>query len=413
MGYFKDALKGISWMTAFRVAHRLLGIVRISIIAHILSPYNLGVFGIATISLGFLEIITETGINIFLVQEKGGVEKYIDSAWVVSIFRGFLISAVILATADAVSSFFKSPESRILLYLVAVVPLIRGFINPAIVKFQKDLNFNKEFFYRVSMYLAETIFSIAGALILRNPLGLIFGLWGGALYEVVYTFIVVRPLPRFVIDFEKVKKVIKRGVWVTAFGIFDYIYTQSDNIIVGRILGVTSLGIYQNAYKISTIPLSEVGDIFFRVTFPIFSKISEEADRLKRAFFKTLAINGSLMIAAGVLVYLFASPIVKILFGQGWEAAIPAVKLLSILGVTRGIAASTNSLLVAKKKQKYSAIVTLVSALGLLTTIVPLTKTYGIIGAGLSAIIGTLISLPLTIYFVRKTLNEKSKDKPI
>ena len=406
MSYFKDTIKGLSWMTGFRVAYRLIGIVRIGIIAHILSPYSLGIFGIATISLGFLEIITETGINIFLIQEKENIDDYIDSAWVVSIFRGIIISIIIVATAGIVSTFFKSPDSKYLLYVAALVPLIRGFINPAVVKFQKNLLFNKEFFYRVSMYFAEAIFSIAGALILRNPLGLIFGLVGGAIYELIYTFIVAKPLPRFVINFTRVKRVIRRGIWVTFFGIFEYIYTQSDNIIVGRMLGISSLGIYQNAYKISTTPLTEVGDIFFRVTFPIFSKISGERERLKRAFVKTTIVNATLMVLAGIFVYIFASPIVKIIFGQGWEAAIPVVRLLAVFGVTRGIAVSPNTFLVAKSKQKYSAIVAFVSAAGLLITIMPLIRSYGIIGAGLAAIIGTLISLPLTIYFVNKTFTE-------
>ncbi|MCX6705028.1 MAG: oligosaccharide flippase family protein, partial [Candidatus Woesebacteria bacterium] len=70
MGYLKDAIKGVGWMTAFRVLYRAMGILRISIIAHILTPLSLGIFGIVTIVLGFLEIITETGINIFLIQEK-------------------------------------------------------------------------------------------------------------------------------------------------------------------------------------------------------------------------------------------------------------------------------------------------------------------------------------------------------
>lgn len=86
------------------------------------------------------------------------------------------------------------------------------------------------------------------------------------------------------------------------------------------------------------------------------------------------------------------------------DAAIPVVKLLSILGVVRGVALSTGSLLIAKEKQKYSAVITFVSMLGLWVTIIPLVHLYGIIGAGISAIIGTLISLPFTIYFVNKTL---------
>lgn len=408
MGYFKDTVRGLSWMTAFRVLYRLIGIARIAIIAHILNPFSLGIFGIVTIVLGFLEIITETGINIFLIQERDDVNGYINTAWVVSIVRGFLISILIFASADIISRFFNSPGSKNLLYIAALIPLIRGLINPSIVKFQKELQFDKEFLYRILIFTVESVTSVLGVVILKSVYGMVWGLLAGAVFEVVYTFVVTRPWPKFDLNLIKTKRVINRGKWVTLFGIFDYLYTQSDNIIVGRILGVTPLGIYQNAYKISTAPLTEVGDTFFRVTFPVFSKISSETERLKTAFIKNVLVNFVLVSLAGIFIFIFAAPIVQILLGKGWESAVPVVKLLSVLGVVRGMVGSTGSLLVAKKKQKYSAIVAIVSTLGLWLTIVPLTRIYGTIGAGMSAIIGTVISIPFTVYYVHKTLGAQT-----
>lgn len=404
MGYFKDTLKGVSWMTAFRGLYRIIGVIRIAIIAHLLSPFNIGLFGIVTIVLGFLEILTETGINVFLIQEKENIDNYINNAWVVSIIRGAVISVLIFMAAGIISNFFGSSGARNLLLIAALVPLIRGFINPSVVKFQKELLFHKEFQYRISVYIVESVFSVLGVILLRNPFGLVYGLLAGAIFEVIYTFIVARPWPKLEFDKMKTQKVIDRGKWVTLYGIFDYLYTQSDNIVVGRILGVAPLGIYDNAYTISTAPLTEVGDIFYRVTFPVFAKISGEAARLKSAFWKNTLVNFILMMGAGIFIFVFAGPIVQILFGKGWEAAIPVVKLLSILGVVRGVASSTGSLLVAKEKQKYSAIITMVSTLGLWVSIIPLTVRYGIIGAGAAAIIGTLISVPFTVYFVNKAL---------
>jgi O-antigen/teichoic acid export membrane protein len=404
MGYLKDTIKGLSWMTAFRVLYRVIGIIRIAIIAHLLSPYNIGLFGIVTIVLAFLEILTETGINVFLIQEKEDLEGYIDTAWVVSIIRGALIAALIFATAGPVSTFFNSPGSKVLLYIVALVPLIRGLINPSVVKFQKELLFHKEFAYRISVFSVESVISVLGVIILKSPFGLVYGLIAGAIYEVIYTFFAARPWPKFKLDTIRSKRVINQGKWVTLYGIFDYFYTQSDNIAVGRMLGMAPLGIYDNAYTIATAPLTEVGNVFYTVTFPVFSKISGEANRLKSAFIKNTLVNFVLMSLAGIFIFVFAGPIVNILFGKGWEAAIPVVKLLSILGVVRGVTGSTGSLLMAKGKQKYTAIVTIVSTLGLWITIIPLVHFYGIMGAGISAIFGTLISLPLTVYYIFKTL---------
>lgn len=391
-------------MTAFRVLYRIVGVARVAIIAHILSPFDVGLFGVVTIVLGFLEIMTETGINIFLIQEKEDIDKYISNAWVVSIIRGGIISLLIFSLAGTISVFFNSPGSKSLLYLASLIPLIRGFINPSIVKFQKELKFKKEFVYRISVYIVESVVSILGVFFLRNPYGLVYGLLAGSIFEVIYTYALARPWPKFEYNSEKTKKVFDRGKWVTMFGVFDYIYTQSDNVVVGRILGLSSLGVYDNAYTISTAPLSEIGNVFYKVTFPIFAKISGDTVRLKKAFYKNTFVNFVLMTLTGVFIYIFAAPVVNILFGPGWEAAIPVVRLLSILGIVRGVASSTGSLLIAKQKQKYAAVVNFISALVLWVTIIPLTYRYGIFGAGISAILGTLISLPFTIYFINKTL---------
>src|SRR3989344_2694613 len=119
MGYFKDAVKGVSWMTAFRILYRAIGLVRIAIIAHLLTPLALGVFGIVSLVLAFLEIITETGINVFLIQEKDEAEGYFNTAWVLSILRGIIISLLIVIAAGPISDFFNSPASKNLLYLSA------------------------------------------------------------------------------------------------------------------------------------------------------------------------------------------------------------------------------------------------------------------------------------------------------
>jgi len=93
-------------MGGLRVSTRLLAFVKIAILARILTPSQFGLFGIALLVLAFLETMTESGINIFLIQEKAKLERYNDTAWLVSIFRGLLISLIIFLSADAISSFF-------------------------------------------------------------------------------------------------------------------------------------------------------------------------------------------------------------------------------------------------------------------------------------------------------------------
>ena len=76
---------------------RAVAILKIAILARILTPRDFGLFGIAALALGFFETLTETGINQALIHSDRKTEELVDSAWVVAISRGVLISVLILA----------------------------------------------------------------------------------------------------------------------------------------------------------------------------------------------------------------------------------------------------------------------------------------------------------------------------
>lgn len=399
MGYTKDALKGISWMGALRVFIRGLGFLRIAVLARLLSPEQFGIFGIVTLILSFLEIATETGINVFLIQLKDSVDVYVDTAWIVSILRGMCITVVIVVCTPWIAAYFGTPTAGSLLYFVALVPLIRGFINPAVVKFQKNLEFNKEFALRTLLYGVDAISVIGIAFFTRSTVSLVWGLVISSVIEVLMSFIFIKPTPKFSFDKEKAKKVIGRGKWVTGFGLFDYLFQNVDDAIIGKFLGTSPLGIYQVAYKISSLPVSEVADVFSKVTIPVYTKFNDDIQRLQRAFMRTFVLTTLLMVGFGVVVFLFPYQIVLILLGPNWIEAAGLLKILALFGVLKGMTGIIQSLFLAVGKQEYVTIVTFVTLIGLLATIFPLVQRFGLMGAGISAVIGSFVGLLVCSYF--------------
>ncbi len=402
VGYLKDTIKGVSWMGALRAATRVVAFLKIAVLARLLTPTQFGVFGIGLLVLSFLEIMTDTGVNVFLIQENAELSKYKDTAFVVSIIRGILISLVIFLTAPLVSSFFNSPESYRVLLLTSLIPLIRGFINPSVVKFQKELLFAKEFSFRFVIFAIDGTVAILAAFITHSAISLIYGLLAGAIFETLFSQLFIKPRPGFSFEGNKAKEVVGRGKWVTAAGIFNYLYENGDNVVVGRILDAASLGLYQTAYRISSLPITEIADVVSRVTFPVYVKISGDMARLKKAYLKTLGAISLTVLPFGIILLLFTEPAVQIVLGDKWLGTVPVIRILSFLGVIRAITMTANPLFLSVKKQEYVMSVTLAGIIGLAVTIVPLVRAYGIVGAGISAIIGALTAVPVTFYFVLK-----------
>lgn len=402
MGYYKQALNGLSWMGALRVVTRGLALIKIAILARVLVPAQFGIYGIATLVLGFLEMLTETGINIFLIQKKEKIDEYINSAWAVSIVRGFSIGILIFVLAPFIASYFKNENAVFILYLVSVVPVIRGFINPSCIKYQKNLEFNKQFKYDSVIFFVDAIFAIGLGIITKSENSFVYAMIISTVLEVILSFIYFKPTPKFIFEKEKTLEVINRGKWITGAGVFNYLFQNIDDILVGRVLGTTSLGIYQQAYKISTLPVSEVGEVFNKVTFPIYVNLKDDTVRLKNAFIKTLAIISLFVVPFGFLVFKFPVEIINFVLGSNWIAAAPVLQLLAIYGVVKAISNSFFSLFLGIGKQEVVTYITLASTLCLIAILYPLIKIFGILGAGYATIIATLFSLPLLSYFFIK-----------
>lgn len=400
-------------MGALRASTRVIAYIKIAILARLLVPEQFGIFGIAALALALLEILTETGINVFFIQREGKIEEYIDTAWFVSILRGILISLLIVLTASPVSLFFNSPDSYKLLLLIGTVPFLRGFINPAIVKFQKELQFNKEFFLRFSIFSFDATVAILIAFFTRSAVSLVWGLIAGVLLEIFLSHWLIEPRPKFVFEYPKVKRVVGRGKWVTIYSVFNYIFENGDDIVVGRLLNTFSLGLYQVAYKISTLPITEIANVFVKVSFPIYTKISGHTKRLKKAYLKTMLAISLLVIPLGLIIFLFPEVIIKVILGNKWLDAAPVLRILAIFGMIRAITLSGYTLFLAAKKQEYVTASTFAGILGLGVTVIPMVRKYGILGAGFSALIGTLVSIPIFIFFLFRTfraleVNEKN-----
>ena len=209
----RSFVQGLSWTVILRFVVRGVAVVRSVALARLLDPAGFGVFGIAIMVLALLELMTETGINIFFLQNRDKIDKYLNTAWVISIIRGFSISILVLLITYPVTNFFNAPQARPLLYLMAIIPIIRGFLNPSTIKFQRNLEFHREFIYRGTITVAETAAMIFFTWWLSNPIGLVLGLIAAGLTEVIMSYLLIKPWPRFKLNFSQAKDIVSSGKW--------------------------------------------------------------------------------------------------------------------------------------------------------------------------------------------------------
>ena len=407
MGYSGKAIKGIGWAGVLQVALKGTSLIKFVIIAKFLSPAEFGLFGIALLTIGFFQAITETGISAYLVQTQETEEDYVSSAWVVSVARGLLLFILTVLVAYPVSLFFNSRASFVVILAAGLIPLISGLENPSVAKFQRYLDFHKDFFFRSLISAFDLLFSATLIIVYKSSLALVVALIFSTLFETFLSFIFIKPRPKPIYEIEKIRKLFHFGKWLTLISGLNYFVEQMDSIVVGKILGVESLGIYEMAQKFSSQIMIDAGGVFSKVTFPLFSRIKTDNDRTKRALCRILLLVSLIFGFMTIILFVFSKEILLMFAGTKWLSANIPLKIFSLTGLITAFMAIITSLFLAHARQDITAKILMGRLLILAVLIIPASMHFGIIGTSSASFLSYLLVLPIAVWGLKQVFKSR------
>jgi O-antigen/teichoic acid export membrane protein len=400
-------VRGGLWVFALRSISRVLRLIRTIILARLLAPEDFGLFGIALLSLSTLEAFSRAGFQVALIQKRDNVESYLDTAWTVSAIRGTILFLILFFAAPLIAKFFDSPKASLVIRVIALYTLFSGFRNIGILFFQKELEFNKEFFYELSATLADLTVAISLAFILRNVWALVYGGLAGNFVRLFMSYLLHPYRPRIKFEKEKFQDLFDFGKWLLGGGILVFLITQGDDIFVGKMLGVTALGFYQMAYLISNLPATEISHVMSHVTFPAYSILQQDVVALRNAYLKVLQLTTFLSIPFAGLILVLAPQLTKVFLGAKWMPMTPALQALACWGIIRSIGATMGPVFQAIGKPQILTKMLLLAVILLALLIYPLSIKWGILGTSIAVVVAIFISTLLAAHMLIKVLNCK------
>lgn len=404
----RKIITGLGWLGLLRIIAQVIVFVKLSVLTHILTPTEFGLFAIVTTIVNSIEAFTETGFDYAVIYFKDDLSKYARTLLAANALRGFILSLFIVFSSNLLGNFFNNSDLPKLLLLSSVIPLLGGFENPYVVLFNKNLDFHKEFLYRGVPLIIGALASIFFGVLLKNTTGLVYGLLVGSLSQVIFSYIITKNDFSEPIKLSFIKKLFSYGKWMTLGGVIAYFNTQIDNIFVGKFYGAHTLGLYDIAFKLSHIITSEVTDTLAKVLFPYFSKIQEDSKKVKKYFFLSIAL---LAIPAGVMVILFnLIPvfILKLFFGNQWTNAAPLLTILSYHGFLQAVIGPAGPLFLSVGKPKILTIMSFINFILVISLITILSTFIGIKGVAWGMTISYIITTLIFIVIVKSHFKNNS-----
>lgn len=391
-GLLRRLIYGGFWNALSQFGGQAINFVVTLILARLLSPKEFGLIGMVLVFSNFLLNFSNLGFSPSLIQKKHIDDLDLNTAFWSTLAMSIFLYIVSFWGAPLVAHYYKNNE---------IIPIMRVlFVNIIIKSFNsvnglieiKKLNYRT---ITISSLISMIISGICGIfLALRN-----WGVWSLVFMQVIgeisrifcyYLFLPWRP--KLMFSFSRFKEMLSFGLHMSINRLIKSLLENVDRLLLGRLVGPKSVGIYTMAHSVSRYPVEKMWQIVGTMLFPAFSIVQDNREKLIKALYKVSILSG--IIVSPLLIFLFfgTKEIVLIVLKEKWIEIIPIVKIFCLYIFISSISIGDEPLLFSLKIVKPLNIVKFLNVILLCILGYKFTNSFKIMGMAFTYCILTIIS---------------------
>lgn len=391
---FKQAFtSGISWSFLSRVFRQIFDFLATVFLARLLSPSDFGIFGLAMLFIGLLNLIYDLGLGSALVQRKEVTWEHESSVFWFGIFLGIFFAVLCILAAPVISAFFGQKEIASLIVVIGLQYLLVSLVIVHRAKLGRELKFGKlaviDGVVTASYAISAIIFAITGF----GVWSIVWGSFVANILGLIVTFAVVPFVPKIYLSLHKIWELFPFGSGVVGWKSFDYVGENIDNFFVGTFLGPSALGVYAFAYNLATFAQRRLVTVISEVVFPTFSKLQEDTQRAGEAYLKLLSYLTFFITPLIFGMFILAPEFVTLVYGNKWSGVVLPLRILLAGGYVTVLWSLVPTLLLSQGKSFYSFLFSLIRVL-FLATLIPLSLSWGVAGVATVVTVYGFVLLP-------------------
>ena len=384
-------------MVLLRLLDRSLGLVSTAILARLLMPADFGVVAMAMSIIGLIELATAFSFEVALIQNPDPKRVHYDTAWTLNVLLAIAGAVATVLLAQPAAAFYSEPRLVPVMYAIGAAWMISGFENIGTVNFRRNMDFKREFRLLAYKRSISFVVTIATAIALRSYWALVIGMLVGRLTGVGLSYLMepFRPRP----SLAAWRQLIQFSGWMLLGNFAGSILGRLPQFFVGRMFGPTILGAYTVGSEIAQLAQTELVGPINRALIPGYSRLSENLESFRRVCIDSTAGVLLLVLPASAGIAVLAEPIVRVLLGAQWNAAVPVIQVLAFSGAVSAIASNNSAAFVASGRPYLMAALPLTRLAVLVPAVFVFASNWGMPGILyaelLAAVAGLLVSYPL------------------
>lgn len=394
------------WIIGCKIIQAVLGVIISMLTARYLGPSNFGVINYAAAVVAFVAPVAKLGLSHVVVQEivyspdeEGNI---LGSSVVMS-----LISSLISIIGVVAFSFVANPSDKeaILVCALYSILLIANALEVVQYWFQAKLMSKYPSIVAVIMYLVISIYKVV--LLITKQGVYLFAVSNAIDHMLIGIILLViyqkKCNHKLKFSFNWAKRLLNKSKHFIIPSMMVTVFAQTDKIMLKFMVGNEATGIYSAASTCAGLTSFVFAAIIDSMRPTIIENKKELSPSYETNMCGLYSIIIYLALAQSLGMTLLAKPIIWVLYGAEYFAAVPALAIIvwhttfSYIGATRDV------WILAEEKQRYLWIINLSGAIANIVLNLLLIPILGINGAAIASII-TQIFTNVIIGFIMEPI---------
>lgn len=413
MSLKKQALSGFFWSSMQVVGTQGLGILFSLILARLLLPAEFGLIAMLGIFMGLGTTLISGGLTQSLIRSENLDEEDYSTVFYFNLVGSILVYLIVFFAAPLIAAFYNQSLLTIVARVYSITFIINAFAAIQTTRLTKILDFKTQL--KVSI----------PSLILGSSVGIVLAFTGYGVWSLVWSAIVqatastmqlwywAKWRPLWVFNVEKFKYHFNYGFKMMLSGLLEVVFLNAYVIIIGKFFAPAQVGFYSRANSLSMLPVGIINTVVTRVTFPLFSSIQNEEERLKTVYIKIMQMVIFLVAPILILLAVLAEPLFRFLLTEKWLPAVPYFQILCFTAIMYPIHGYNLQILVVKGRSDLFLKLEILKKI-MITVIILISFRYGIYGLLYGGLILSVVGFFVNTHFSGKYLNytawEQMKD---
>ncbi|MCB0344825.1 MAG: lipopolysaccharide biosynthesis protein [Bdellovibrionales bacterium] len=387
----RRARSGLIWLGSTNAVWQLFSWVLTVLTARQLAPSDYGLVAMIESVAPYLALIAALNLHTWIIQTETLDADDEKAVLTLTTIFGAIIASIAFFSAPYVAQFYQTPELEMPFRILSISFLFKGIYTVPESLLRRDLQFKPVALIKLSIGILRSVVQLV--LAYKG-----FGYWALVIGMLIrefgwlVCFSAIRGLPKgFCWKPELFKRALAFGLPATGGHIFWIVFSTADEVVIGRLFGVETLGLYALAFMLIDMPLAKINEVVRPVIIPFFSRIKTDRNALERGFLKTVRGVCALVFPALLGLAVVAPDFVPLVLGETWEPMVVVLQVLCVVGLFRAFIDNAPPLLLALGLPKKELQIHFISALMFPPLFYLLGKVYGLFGV----LGGWLIGLPV------------------